>query len=375
MKLRIAVTRREYMTEIDGVNRFVFTLADGLSSLGHEVHVLSYSFRDVSRAEISAYIKDFFGFQGSICTLTHETETVNLPKMALTWYVMGSKLIDQLDLDAVIVNGIVPLRTKAVKIAVNHGIFAGEFARAGSLRRQAYLQIARNLYKRYTDMCVCDASQLQREFKKLIKVDSIVIPLPVKLHLFKSEPVHQRDSTIVHIGTRSNKNAELAIRSIEILTGKMKTDAKLIIVGSRTPYIEELMLKYKHLVPRHLDFVGPLALFSRDNITIRDLLAHARALVLPSKHEALPYSVLEAFASGLPVVVSSAVPSEMVTDGYNGFRVGDFDPNLYAKRLASLLTDDGLWQSVSRNALNVSRSYSHIKIAKDYESILKRFMT
>jgi glycosyltransferase involved in cell wall biosynthesis len=375
MKLRIAVTRREYINDLDGVNRFVFTLADGLNSLGHDVTVLSYSFRDIPRSEISACLKDFFGFRGNVYTLTHEAETVNWSKMALTWFLTGSRLLNQLDLDAVIVNGIVPLRTKAVKIAVNHGILTGEYARAGSTRRYLYLQIARNLYKHYADISFCDSPQLQGEFSKLIKTDSITVPLPVKLSLFRSEPVRQRDSTVLHIGTRPDKNAELSIRAIDILTGRMNVDAKLVILGSKTPYIEELMSRYKHLIPRHLDFVGPRGLFSSDNETIQDLLAHARALVLPSKHEVLPYSVLEAFASGLPVVVSTAVPEEMVSDGSNGFRVSGFNPDLYAKRLASLLADDTLWQSVSRNALNTASDYSHIKIAKIYESVLRRLIS
>ena len=72
MKLKIGITRREYINVVDGVNRFVFTLADGLSSLGHDVHVISYSFRDIQRSEMSAYIKNVFGYQGSIYTLTEE---------------------------------------------------------------------------------------------------------------------------------------------------------------------------------------------------------------------------------------------------------------------------------------------------------------
>jgi glycosyltransferase involved in cell wall biosynthesis len=375
MKLRLAITRREYINELDGVNRFVFTLADGLSSLGHDVTVLSYSFRDIPRSEVSACLENLFDFRGSAYTLTHEAEKMNWSKMALTWFLTGSKLLNQLDLDAIILNGIVPLRTKAVKIAVNHGIFTGEFARAGSATRYLYLQIARNLYKHYADISFCDSSQLQGEFAKLIETESIVVPLPVNLSLFRSEPVRQRNSTILHVGTRSGKNAELSIRAIDILTGKMNVDAKLVILGSKTPYIEELMLKYKHLTPKHLEFVGPRGLFGSDSETIPDLLAHARALILPSKHEGLPYSVLEAFASGLPVVVSNAVPEEMVSDGYNGFRVQDFNPELYAKRLASLLTDDTLWQNVSKNALSAASDYGHIKIAKNYESILRRFIT
>ena len=372
MKLKIGITRREYINVVDGVNRFVFTLADGLSSLGHDVHVISYSFRDIQRSEMSAYIKNVFGYQGSIYTLTEEATILNWPKLALTWLVEGSKLVDRLGLDAVILSGVVPLWTKALKIAANHGIYAGDFTHKKSLRQLLFLQVARNLYKHSVDLCFCCSSQLQREITELIGVGSVLVPLPVNLQLFRSEPVHRRDSTVVHVGTRINKNAELSVRSIEILTQKMNVDAKLVIVGSSTPYIEKLMSRYKHLVPKHLEFVGPYPLFSPDKKTIPDILAHSRAFILPSKHEGLPYSVLEAFASGLPVVVSNAVPSDMVLDGFNGFRVGDFDPNLFAQKLAILFTNDILWTKISKNALKTSRSYDHIKIAKYYETALKR---
>jgi len=359
------------MTNLDGINRFIFTLADGLSSLGHDVHVLSYSFHDISRSEISTYVKDFFDFEGKVHTLTEVPEAEKWPKIALTWLLKGSNLLNKLDLDAIIVNGIIPLRTKAAKIAVNHGRIHS-FQRnlfKGKMPVRAYLQIAKYLYRHYANVSVCSSSQLGREFKKFIGMDSIIIPLPIKLHLFKSEPLNQRDSLVVQIGARPTKNVELSIKSIEVIVRKMNVNAKLIIAGSKSRYAEKLMLKYKHLIPRYLNFI-----FNADISTLRDLLAHARVLVLPSRYEAFPYAVLEAFASGLPVVVSDAVPSEAVLDGYNGFRVHSFDPDLYAARLAGLLTNDSLWRNVSRNALRTASNYSHIKIAKNYECIVKQLI-
>jgi len=39
---------------------------------------------------------------------------------------------------------------------------------------------------------------------------------------------------------------------------------------------------------------------------------------------------LEAMACGTPAVVSSAVPGEVVVDGFNGIRVNSYDPGDYA---------------------------------------------
>jgi len=35
--MKIALIRREYITHLDGVNRFIALLAEGLKRLGHEV--------------------------------------------------------------------------------------------------------------------------------------------------------------------------------------------------------------------------------------------------------------------------------------------------------------------------------------------------
>jgi len=99
MGLRIGITRREYLTNLDGVNRFLFTLADGLSVLGHEMSVISYSFAGGPFSDLIANLQKYFDFEGNakIYTLTTSTQRIMYPKIALTWCVQGSKLIDKLD--------------------------------------------------------------------------------------------------------------------------------------------------------------------------------------------------------------------------------------------------------------------------------------
>ena len=46
-----------------------------------------------------------------------------------------------------------------------------------------------------------------------------------------------------------------------------------------------------------------------------ELLCRAKALILPSSYESFSYVTIEAMACGTPVVVSSAVPEEIVTNG------------------------------------------------------------
>ncbi len=51
--MKIALIRREYVTHLDGVNRFIAWLAEGLAKLGHEAVIASWCYSDdVAREEL-----------------------------------------------------------------------------------------------------------------------------------------------------------------------------------------------------------------------------------------------------------------------------------------------------------------------------------
>lgn len=86
------------------------------------------------------------------------------------------------------------------------------------------------------------------------------------------------------------------------------------------------------------------------------LLETARIMVLPSRWEGLPVSVLEAMHRGIPVIASD-VPGtrELVIDGETGFLVPGDQPSAYAERIGRLLRDDGLYGAMRRRAIAVAR--------------------
>ena len=268
--------------------------------------------------------------------------------IAWDWLTKGSRLLVKEGVEAAIVNGVIPLRFRP-KIAVNHGITI----RPGGL----YLPIVRRLYKRY-DRVVCVSSKLRDEVRGFLGVDCDVVPLPMKLELYRPVKYGDRENVIVHIGTRPVKNPWISIEAIRILRTRGH-DVRLVVVGSSLGLPRAEGVEYRYAIPE------------KEKL---ELICRAKALILPSSYEAFPYVVAEAMACGTPVAASSAVPEEVVMDGFNGIRVDSFDPRDYANALERLLLDEELWLRLSRNGLEFVKQFDYIEIAKKYVSIIREVL-
>jgi glycosyltransferase involved in cell wall biosynthesis len=74
---------------------------------------------------------------------------------------------------------------------------------------------------------------------------------------------------------------------------------------------------------------------------LKPVMAHAGAFVLASTFDPWPVVVLEAAASSLPILVSSACGSgvELVVEGVNGLRFDPLDVEQAARHMADISSD------------------------------------
>ena len=348
--MKIALIRREYITYLDGVNRFIAWLAEGFYKLGHEPIVLSWCFEEgVSKDELGKWFKEMHGLDVEL-----PIETLrNRPcrgnpwiRMLSEWYVKGSRVLKKHGVEVAIVNGAIPLRFKP-KIAATHGPL---------LKKSMWKRIVlKTLYSAY-DAIACVSKVTQNQCRGILTCNTI-IPLPMKLSLYR--PRDTREDIVVHIGTRPIKNPHVSIDAVEMLRNR-GVKVELYIVGPRAPYVEELAKNKPYI---HL-------LFDTSEKEKIDVLCRAKALILPSSGEAFPFATLEAMACGTPLVVSSAVPDEAVIDGFNGLRINSLDPKAYAEALEKLLIDSELWDTLRRNGLEFVKQFDYVNIARKYLDLI-----
>ncbi|MEM2197194.1 MAG: glycosyltransferase family 4 protein [Sulfolobales archaeon] len=348
--MRIGLIRREFITHLDGINRFIANLAEAFKLLGHEVFILSWSHRDVVE-ELGRWFKTVHGLDVEIevATLRGPEDKDRWLTMLFDWFTKGGEMLKRFDADIAIVNGVVPIRFKP-KIAVAHGPLVG----VSRLQRS----VLKLLYRTY-DRVVCVSEETQREYKGIVKCDGI-IPLPLKLKNFKPLEPSKRASLIVHIGTRPVKNPLVSVRAVEILRDRGH-DVELVIIGERSEYLEREIASKKFI--RLL----PGASEKEKN----KVLCNAKAMVIPSSREAFPYASLEAMACGTPPVVSYAVPRDVVIHGYNGLRVETLNPVDYANALERLLRDEELWAHIHQNAMAYVRRFDYVEVAREYLELIE----
>jgi glycosyltransferase involved in cell wall biosynthesis len=108
----------------------------------------------------------------------------------------------------------------------------------------------------------------------------------------------------------------------------------------------------------------------------RDLIAwyhRANLFLFPSRHEGMPNAVLEAMASGLPVV-ATRIPGteELIVDGKSGVLVPPEDPAALREALRALLPDARRRRSMGRAAREkAERGHAWERIAAEYARLLQ----
>jgi len=219
-----------------------------------------------------------------------------------------------------------------IRIFTVHG---WAFSAHAGARSRVYA-LAERLVRPLTTLTIC-VSESERDAGIAARTcdaeRSAVIRTGIDLASFATARPLDETPRIVGVGRlREPKDPLTLVRALALLRGPFQ--ATLVGSGPDEPEVEEEV--------RRMGLAASVLLAGeRDDVP--ELLASSSVFVLSSRSEALPVSVLEAIAAGLPVVATrvGGVP-ELVVDGETGFLVPPADPAALAAALQRLLDEPEL---------------------------------
>ena len=167
----------------------------------------------------------------------------------------------------------------------------------------------------------------------------------------KKYNIAENEKLLVYIGRMAQeKNIPFMIDCFE----KIKTEipSRLMIIGEG-PELESFVLYVKNKgLEKDIIFPGRV-----EYNEIPEYYAVAQAFIMTSTTEVKPLALLEAMASGLPIIaVNACGVSDTVIDGFNGLLTGE-NKEEFVNAVVKVISDETLLQKMSENSINVSKEY------------------
>ncbi len=227
---------------------------------------------------------------------------------------------------------------------------------------------------------------LNSEIKKILKENTekfIEIPFGVDLERFKPREKKQsliekyhlglEEKTILFVGGLDKahyfKGVPKLIKSFHNFLMETKEQAQLLIVGDGSERFNYEQIAFDYGLRDRVIFMGPVK--DKELPYIYNL---ADLFVLPSinKGEAFGIVLLEAAASGVPVIASD-LPGvrSVVREGFSGYLTTPGDPDILTKQLKEALRNESKLKILGSDAREIAEEYYDEKRLK--EKFLKIF--
>lgn len=207
--------------------------------------------------------------------------------------------------------------------------------------------------------------------KELYNVDGVGVDLSVYYKASAEEKSRLRDEyhydkndfiLIYPAEFTDRKNQRLLLQTMSLLKEKHQ-NVKLLLLGRGVMEDDYKQLAKDLNVEDYVHFLG----YRND---VNQLLKISDVLFASSKNEGLPINMMEAMASGLPVVATNTRgQNDLIQDGDNGFLFELGQPEVACDRICRLIEDLDLYNRMSLRAMESSKKYDIKVVAPQYDKI------
>ncbi|MGH1499352.1 glycosyltransferase family 4 protein [Yersinia proxima] len=213
-------------------------------------------------------------------------------------------------------------------------------------------KLARKIAAKYSDAVVTltekDRNYWLEKNKYPKKIIAIPNPLPFES---KSKLTKKHSKKILALGRLTYQKGFDLLLDIWAKIENMNNDWRLIIAGDGED--KQLLLdKIKILNLKNVELLPSTP-------HVNELYDQSSIYVMTSRFEGFPMVLLEAKASGLPIVAydCDTGPSELIINHDDGFLIPFDDNNTFTCKLALLMNDDDLRESMSIKSLKNAEKY------------------
>ena len=245
-----------------------------------------------------------------------------------------------------------------------------------SLNKGIFKKLKKRALKRAAKVTTVSL-ELKKTLEDLYSVDSITIqPMGCNTRAFSPDNRVENyfdqgeEKVILFVGRLAE------IKGVTYLIEAMKdVNAKLFIVGKGS--LEGELKKQAEELGDKVVFLG-----AKTHEELPTIYASADVFVAPSVtasdggKEGFGLVILEAMASGLPIVASnSGGIVDLVHDGENGFLVPEKDSKAIAHSINRLLQDQELCTQMVGKAVETAHGYDYSVVAKNYYQMYKKIVS
>lgn len=367
----------------------ILQLIDGGFLGGGQTNVLSIAKNaDKSKFDISVAAAGGEKFEDEVQRNSIAFYPIDLPKLLRTKYLKKlEKLFEEQKFDLIHTHGGVAgfygriLKKHHPEVRCVHTIHGIHYINSGNLLRKSVSKTIEQYLVQYTDRTICEThndflTAVKNKIADRTKTD--IIPNGIEVSKFANL---KKDTALISelglnaenfiIGNISRfdeqKNQQLILQAAYFLIRKYP-QMRFVFVGSGKHLEQMRDLARDSKLEEYVVFTG-----EQENLI--DYYSIFDIFVFPSLWEGMPYVLLEAMASRLPIICSR-LPNllEVVKSDYSAFTINPRDMDDLFRKISAMYQSKDLREELAQNAMIESTQYDVSetvpKIEQVYEEVL-----